>query len=151
MARLDFFAAEADQRDVFDFLFSSTDVRVFESCSDFDQELREFRSFEELARVFPIGIDQVGSGSAILLQLWSPSVMSDLAVTRIAVKSKSRNGHTFRHRIDGGGLMQLYLGGVHERVLTRSHLGADPLDRPLTLSPLDAVPRKTFAPSVMVG
>ena len=39
MARLDFFAAEADQRDVFDFLFSSTDVRVFESRSDLDQEL----------------------------------------------------------------------------------------------------------------
>lgn len=30
-ANLDFFAAEVDQRAALDFLFSSTDVRVFES------------------------------------------------------------------------------------------------------------------------
>jgi hypothetical protein len=34
-ANLDFFAAEADQRAVFDYLFSATDVRVFESYSEF--------------------------------------------------------------------------------------------------------------------
>jgi hypothetical protein len=41
---LDFFAAEADQRAVLDFLFSSTDVQVFESYSEYSAELREFRS-----------------------------------------------------------------------------------------------------------
>jgi hypothetical protein len=124
-AILNFFAAEADQRAVLDFLFSSTDVRVFESYSEFDAELREFHSIEEMAVAFPLGTDQHGNGHAVLLQLWSPSVMSEeLAVKRFTVDPATCNGHTFRHRIDGGGgLMQLYLGGVCGQVLTVSHFG----------------------------
>jgi hypothetical protein len=120
---LDFFAAEADQRAILDFLFSSTDVRVFESYSEFDAELREFASTDELAAAFPLGTDPHGNGRVVLLQLWSPSVMSALAIERFALDPAACNGHTFRHRIDGGGLMQLYLGGVCGRVVTMSHFG----------------------------
>jgi hypothetical protein len=120
---LDFFAAEADQRALLDFLFSSTDVRVFESYSEFDADLREFRSTEELGVTFPIGTDEHGNGFAVLLQLWSPSVMSKLTITRFTLDPSACDGHTFRHRIDGGGLMQLYLGGVCGRVVTKSHFG----------------------------
>jgi hypothetical protein len=120
---LGFFAAEADQRAVLDFLISSTDVRVFESYSEYDAELREFRSTDELAAAFPLGTDPHGNGSAVLLQLWSPSVMRDLTITRFALNPEACDGHTFRHRIDGGGLMQLYLGGVCGRVVTKSHFG----------------------------
>lgn len=122
-ANLDFFAAEADLRAVLDFLFSSTDVRVFESYSEYGAELREFRSADELAAAFSLGMDLYGNGSAILLQLWSPSVMRALTVTRFALNPRACDGHTFRYRIDGGGLMQLYLGGVHERIVTMSHFG----------------------------
>ena len=120
---LDFFAAEADQRAVLDFLFSSTDVRVFESYSEYDAELREFRSTDELAAVFPLGTDQHGNGNVVLLQLWSPSVMRELSIRRFALKPEHCDGHTFRHNIEGGGLMQLYLGGVCGRVVTMSHFG----------------------------
>lgn len=122
-ANLDFFAAEADQKSVLDFLFSETDVRVFESYSDPDSELREFRSSAELAAMFPLGLDRHGNGNAILLQLWSPSVMRSLSIIRFALNPTSCNGHTFRYRIDGGGLIQLYLGGVCGEVVTRSHYG----------------------------
>jgi hypothetical protein len=122
-ANLDFFAAEADQRAILDLLFSSTDVRVFESYSEYDAELREFRSTDELAAAFPLGTDPHGNGNAILLQLWSPSVMRDLTIERFALNPAACDGHTFRHRIDGGGLMQLYLGGVCGRVVTMSHFG----------------------------
>jgi hypothetical protein len=120
---LDFFAAEADQRAVLDFLFSSTDVRVFESYSEYGAELREFRSTDELATAFPIGTDPYGNGSVVLLQLWSPSVMRDLTIRRFALDPAHCDGHTFRHNIEGGGLMQLYLGGVCGRVVTKSHFG----------------------------
>ncbi|MBC7853776.1 MAG: hypothetical protein IAF94_10100 [Pirellulaceae bacterium] len=123
MANLDFFAAESDQRAVVDFLFTSTNVRLFESYSEFSQELREFRSLDELAAAFPLGVDKHGNGTAILLQLWSPSVMTKLEIERFALKPEKCNGHTFRHRIVGGGLIQLYLGGVHGRVITKSHFG----------------------------
>jgi hypothetical protein len=122
-ANLDFFAAEADQRAVLDFLFSSTDVRVFESYSEFDAQLREFRTTEEVAITFPLGADPHGNGHAVLLQLWSPSVMRELSIERFALDPAHCDGHTFRHRIDGGGLMQLYLGGVCDRVVTMSHFG----------------------------
>jgi hypothetical protein len=120
---LDFFAAEAGLRAVLDFLFSSTDIRVFESYSEYGAELREFRSTEELAAAFPLGSDPYGNGKVILLQLWSPSVMRDLTIRRFALDPAHCNGHTFRHNIEGGGLMQLYLGGVCERVVTMSHFG----------------------------
>ena len=122
-ANLDFFAAQADQRAVLDFLFSSTDVRVFESYSAYGADLREFRSTAELADAFELGSDRHGNGYAVLLELWSPSVMSDLTITRFALDPGACKGHTFRHRIDGGGLMQLYLGGVCDRVVTKSHFG----------------------------
>jgi hypothetical protein len=122
-ANLDFFAAENDQRAVLDFLFSDTDIRVFESYSLFDQDLREFRSTEEIAAGFNLGIDQHGNGAAILLQLWSPSVFDKLTITRISLDAARCNGHTYRYRIDGGALMQLYLGGAHERIVTHSHFG----------------------------
>src|SRR3954470_323366 len=104
---LDFFAAEDDVRAVLDFLFSSTGVRVFESYSDYDADLREFRSTDELAAVFPLGTDPYGNGSAVLLQLWSPSVMSDLTIRRFSLNPAACDGHTFRHNIEGGALMQL--------------------------------------------
>jgi hypothetical protein len=122
-ANLDFFAAETDQRALLDFLFASTDVRVFESYSRFDAELREFRSTDELFAAFPIGVDQHGNGSAVLLQLWSASVMNDLTIKRIALNSAACNRNTYRHCIEGGALMQLYFGGLHERVITQSHYG----------------------------
>jgi hypothetical protein len=120
---LDFFAAEADQRALLDFLFSSTDVRAFESYSEFDADLREFRSTEELAAAFPIGTDPYGNGKVVQLQLWSPSVMSELSIERFALDPSACDGHTFRHQIGGGGLMQLCLGGVCGRVVTMSHFG----------------------------
>jgi hypothetical protein len=122
-ANLDFFAAEADQRAVLDFLFSSTDVRVFESYSEPDAELRDFRSIDELGAAFPLGSDPHGNGHAILLQLWSPSVMRNLSIRRFKLDPAHCNGHTFRHNVEGGGLMQLYLGGSCDRVLTKSHFG----------------------------
>ncbi len=93
-------------------------MRAFESYSEFDQELREFRSIDELAAAFPIGEDRFGSGHAILLQLWSPSVMRELTISRLALNPDACDGHTFRHQIGGGALIQLYLGGVHDRTVT---------------------------------
>lgn len=122
-ANLNFFAAETDQRAVLDFVFSSTDLRVFESYSEYSSELREFHSTEELAEVFPLGTDPYGNCSAILLELWSPSVMHDLAIRRLELAPAYCDGHTFRYCIEGGGLMQLHLGGLCERTLTMSHFG----------------------------
>ena len=53
----------------------------------------------------------------------APSVMFELTIERFSLDPAHCNGHNFRHRINGGGLMQLYLGGVCGRVVTQSHFG----------------------------
>jgi hypothetical protein len=122
-ASLGFFAAERDQRAILSYLFAETDVRVFESSSQFDTGLREFRSGEEVAEAFALGTDEVGNGHAVLLQVWSPSVMRALEIERIALQPDVCDGHTFRYAIQGAGLIQLYFGGLHRNVITMSRLG----------------------------
>lgn len=123
MARLDFFGTRADLKALIEFVLRETDARIFESYSELDQEIREFKSFEGLDHIFQIGTDPYGNGSAVLLQLWSPSVMEHLEIIYISLNPKACDGHTFRYRIGGGGLMQLYLGGVNGRIVTKSHFG----------------------------
>jgi len=120
---LDFFAADLDQKAIMDFLFASTDVRVFESYSLPGAALREFKSTAEVCRAYELGVVRTGGGTVVLLQLWSPSVMAELAITRFSLDPGACEGHKFRFRIDGGGLIQLYFGGVCDRVITRSHFG----------------------------
>lgn len=123
MANLDFFATRADHEAVVRFLFASTDIRVFESYSEYDRELREFRSFEGLAAAYDVGADPYGHGFAVLLQLWSPSVEPGPQIERIKLDPRRCEGHTFRYNIEGWGLIQLYLGGTHGRTITSSHYG----------------------------
>lgn len=120
MASLDFYALEEDIRGLVHFMFEETDLRIFESYSAYEAELREFRSFEELSAAFSLGGDTHGHGHAVLLQLWSPSVMERVEFERIELKVA---GHSFRYRISGVGLIQLYFGGQHEGVITDSHYG----------------------------
>lgn len=123
MANLDFFAIRPDFEQLFAFLFGETDFRVFESYSEPGQHIREFTSFDDLCETFEVGQDKHGNGTAVLLQLWSPSVMPEKQIDRISLDPKKCDGFTFRFRISGYGLVQLYLGGVHDRIITKSHYG----------------------------
>lgn len=118
MPDLDFFATREDFVEIFDNLFSQTDVQVFETYSEADQELRRFRSTEEILSALPIGIDKYGNSSANLLSLWSPSVIPEPEIRRINL-SKS-TGHTFRYRVHDVALMHLHLGGLFEKTITKS-------------------------------
>jgi len=60
--------------------------RIFESYSEYDKELREFRSFDDLSGAFELGSDKHGHGFAVLLQLWSSTVIPNVGFERIALK-----------------------------------------------------------------
>ena len=120
MANLDFYALGDDIRGLVDFIFAETDLRIFESYSEFDAELREFRSFAELSAAFSIGRDAPRQGHIALLQLWSASIMPRVEFERFTLKVP---GYSFRHRILGVGLIQLYLGSEHDHFITESHYG----------------------------
>ena len=105
------------------FVFAETDIRIFEHSSLPDSDLREFRSPEEVDEAFTLGVDPDGNGLAVLLALWSPSVIPRLETRRIDFDPKRVRNARFRYEPSGGGLMQLYFGGITERIITKSHFG----------------------------
>jgi hypothetical protein len=115
MAHTFFYGLKSDIQNVFEFLFTQTDVEVFESYSVFDRELRQFRSMEELEDAFRIGFDRGGSGRTEIFQLWSPAVMP-----RPAIHKRVVEGYGTRYSIYSPGLIQLYLGGQHNNSTTES-------------------------------
>jgi hypothetical protein len=116
MANLDFYALADDLRHLIRFLFCETDVVIYELSSEFDQDIRHFRSLSELEAVFHLGAYRAGN-----LQLWSPSVMAGPVIRRIELTGVP--GHSFRYAAEGAGLLQLYLNGVQDRVIYHTHLG----------------------------
>jgi hypothetical protein len=123
MANVDFYALREDLRSLLHFICEETDLRVFESYSEPDAVLREFRSFHELSEAFEIGVDKHGHGSNVKLQLWSPGVTKDVNIVRFDLKPTKRRPHKFRHKIFGVGLIQLHLGGRFKNLITDSHYG----------------------------
>lgn len=126
MASLDFFAVREDHKEILDYVFDQTDARCFELYSEFDQDLREFRSFDELAAAYDVGIDTRGS---VLLALWSPSVMDKLEIKKIEMTPKRADGHKFRSSIEGFGVVALYLGGVRDKAIVKSEYGHNSPER----------------------
>jgi len=117
MANLDFYAVKGDLQKLLAFLYGETDVIVFELSSEFDREIRQFKSLKELENVYEVG--QMSKGQ-LHFQLWSVSVMKEPQPRRIELKV---GGHSFRYSIEGAGLMQLYCGGLNENVIGHTHFG----------------------------
>ena len=115
MANLDFYAVAEDLRSLFCFLFEETDIVAYELSSEFDRDVRKFKSLPELEAVYTLG-----SYRAAYLQLWSPSVMARPVIRRIDLKIPN---HSFRYAVEGAGLMQLYLDGVRDGIIYHTHFG----------------------------
>src|ERR1700730_11699912 len=116
MANLDFYALADDLRDLVQFLFGETDVVIYELSSEFDQEVRHFRSLAELESVFSLGTHRFA-----YLQLWSPSLMAWPVIRPIALTAVP--GHSFRYAVEGAGLIQLYLDGIQDGIIYHTHYG----------------------------
>lgn len=115
MANLDFYALGEDLRRLFQFLYSETDVVVYESASEPDREARRFTSLEELEAVF-----NLETSRSVHLNLWSPSIMERPVMRRVELKVP---GHSFRYAVEGAGLIQLYLDGNRDGTIYPTHYG----------------------------
>jgi hypothetical protein len=117
MANLDFYAALEDHETLLVDLFQQGDLRIFESYSAFDCDLREFAEPRQI-------LDQLQQSEhprqSVLLQVWAPSASQKVEVERFAV---SVPGYRHRHRIAGWGLMQLYLSKETDKEIHASHFG----------------------------
>jgi hypothetical protein len=114
---MDFYALREDIRSLFHIIFEETDLEVFESISDFDSDLRHFRTFQDLDSAFNLGTDAIGNASAPYLALWSPSVMPKPRPERFDQQPQTKH---YRYSFHGSGMILLNLGGEHNGTITPS-------------------------------
>ena len=120
MPNIDFYAAGADFISILHYVFEQSGCRVFENASPFGEDIAEFKSIGELSTRYPIGVCG-GSAFSALLQLVPPGGSKLFKIRRISLSPDVCHGHTFRHEIEGWGLIQLYLGGIGPQGLVHSH------------------------------
>lgn len=120
MPNCDFYAAKQDREPVLRFVFDRLDCRVFESVSAYDSDLVEFTSFDQLWSRPETG-KCIRKSHSMLLQLWPVKASNMVAISRIDLNPAKTKGATYRYRIEGWGLIQLYLGGLSELGLIVSH------------------------------
>lgn len=117
MANLDFYADEPDIKNILEFIFAETDCKIFEAYSEFDSDLREFKSVSEVLEAYDNSI------GTLLLQLWSPSVSSNVIVKKISLDPQKCDGATYRFRFEGWGLVQLNFRRIQDEEIYPSHFG----------------------------
>lgn len=116
----DFFADSTDKIQLLDFVFSETDLQVFDLYSDFDRKVSQYRSSNEVTEKFDL---ENGGQSSMVFQLWSPRFGGGFSFRRIELNPNFCNGHTCRYRTEGWGLIQLHLGERNQNRLHYSHIG----------------------------
>ncbi|MCP4371772.1 MAG: hypothetical protein GY797_27185 [Deltaproteobacteria bacterium] len=120
MPNCDFYAVGNDIDRIFEFVFNDLDCRIFESYSPFEMDIVEFKSLDDLNRRYSLGMCKKRNYSA-LLQMWPINASSKVFFKRIELDPKKCNGATFRYRMNGWGLIQLYVGGISELGIIHSH------------------------------
>lgn len=125
----DFYADKGDKIEILNFIFSETDLQVFDKDSAFGQEINQYKSTESIVSKFDL---EKGGQFAVTFQLWSPRFIGDINFRRVNLNPKYCNGHTFRYSTEGWGMIQLYFGGLNNNELNRSHIGHQSEKRALT-------------------
>jgi hypothetical protein len=104
MAQLDFIAVDQDFYDVMQFVFSETDLIVYEAYSRIDHDIRRFTSVADVAAT---AADRKAGG--FLLRAWSPAVTE--APIFDTFKLSPEVG-THRTTLGGAGMMQFQQGHI---------------------------------------
>lgn len=116
----DFFADKTDKLHILEYIFSNTDIQIFDTSPPAGQEIRNYKSMDEIASNFDL---VNGEKIAVTFQLWTPRHKGEPLFRKIELDPKRNNGHTFRYSTDGWGLIQLYFGSLSNNKLNQSHFG----------------------------
>ena len=116
----DFYAEQRDIKDILEFIFSETDLYLYDMYSIPEQEVRHYTSAESVFANYTF-VDC--EDSMITFQLWSPRFEGDLIIEKVNLDPRRCKGKTFRYCTSGWGLIQLYFGTTRNNKLSRSHIG----------------------------
>lgn len=115
----DFFANKEDKLNILDFIFSKTDLQIYDLGSPYGEEICHYKNITEISSKFDFEIDEFGT----MFQLWSPRHKGRPIFRKVDLDPKRCKGHTFRYATEGWGLIQLYFGGIKNNELRHSHIG----------------------------
>lgn len=112
MAQLDFFGLDEDFYNLMQFVFSETDLIVYEAYSRIDHEIRRLSSANDLR-----SIAHERKGGCFLLRSWSPTVTNSPIFNTFELRPEL-GGH--RTSLEGSGLMQFAQGRIESGLLHSS-------------------------------
>ncbi|MBC5774981.1 hypothetical protein H8S95_12970 [Pontibacter sp. KCTC 32443] len=101
-----FYAFREDFEEIVRFIYGELGLSVFQSYSQPEKPLQEYGTAEQLLTELETGQNQ------IQLALWKKSFGFDYRINKIDLNPKYCNGHTFRYRIDGWGLIHFQISGL---------------------------------------
>lgn len=113
MAQLDFFGLDEDFYKLMQFVFSETDLIVYEAYSRIDHEIRKLGSVDDLRSTA-----HERQGGCFLLRSWSPTVTNSPIFRTFKL---CPDIGCYRTVLEGSGLMQFAQGGIESGRLHFSH------------------------------
>ncbi|RAK18957.1 hypothetical protein B0I03_1221 [Flavobacterium aquaticum] len=114
----DFFANKEDKIEIIEFILKNTDLRIFDSYSEPESEIKEYKTIEDFNSKLNIETE-----IDLHFQLWNKNFGRDIEFERIELNPKYCNGKKYRFATRGFGLIQLYFGKLEKNVLSKSHIG----------------------------
>ena len=115
-----FYAGEIDKKELLEFIFVETDLRLFDLGSTYGEEICEYKSVSEIVNKFDL---KKGGTFATTFQMWSHRHEGEPLFRRVKLDPSRCKGHTFRYSTDGWGMIQLCFGGIKNKKLYQSHIG----------------------------
>lgn len=99
--------SDAAVKTIADAIFNGCPSTVAEAYSGFDQELVSFRTASELCAY--ADAQRASSGGAVFIAVCYPDMEGRLECTPVALDRQKCDGHSYRSRSDGWGLIWVYL------------------------------------------
>jgi hypothetical protein len=117
MPNCDFYASFEDHEPLLDWLFSDARCKVFEAYSGLDQPLADLRSSRDVLKLFDARYTNGRPFDSVGLALYVVGSGPRPIIRRIALKSSSCGGATFRFTVEGWGLILMTLQTVSDAAL----------------------------------
>ncbi len=112
-----FYAGYNDKKQILEFIFNKTELRLFDRGSSYGERICEYKSVQEIVNKFDL---VNGHKFAVTFQMWCPKHEGEPLFRRIDLDPSKCKGHTFRYSTDGWGMIQLYFGGIKKNQLYQS-------------------------------
>ena len=121
MPNCNFYAIDNDFEDILNFIFEELNCKVFQSYSEHDSDLIEFKTSLEVINYYNLDGFSTEKGKSADLMLWPVEASPNFKVAIVNLNPKKCKDATYRYRSDGWGLIHLELKGINRLGLQYSH------------------------------